>query len=157
MTIVWIQVITISVDVAQDVLWSRIQKRLKKEPWREKYHEVWSDTMYQKEQQCLVEANISFFLCRVKCLGWSKAKLSTMVSDGIVWVPLFMANLGHPTARPRTGWHCTRRTPARKRRNAQGTATAEAMAKAMGTCCAPELGQGDEYWCLVMNADADVC
>ena len=35
-----IQVITISIDVDKDVLWSRIQKRLKKEPWREKYHEV---------------------------------------------------------------------------------------------------------------------
>merc|ERR1711934_838186 len=36
---VGIEVITISVDVAQDVLWSRILKRLKKEPWREKYNE----------------------------------------------------------------------------------------------------------------------
>jgi hypothetical protein len=36
---VGIEVITISVDVARDVLWSRIQKRLRKEPWREKYHE----------------------------------------------------------------------------------------------------------------------
>jgi hypothetical protein len=36
---VGIEVITISIDVAQDILWSRIQKRLKKEPWREKYHE----------------------------------------------------------------------------------------------------------------------
>jgi len=36
---VGIEVITISIDVAQDVLWSRIQNRLKKEPWREKYNE----------------------------------------------------------------------------------------------------------------------
>ena len=47
MAIVSIQVITISVDVAQNVLWSRIQKRLRKEPWREKYNEVWSESIYR--------------------------------------------------------------------------------------------------------------
>lgn len=36
---VGIQVITISIDVDKETLWSRIQARLKMEPWREKYHE----------------------------------------------------------------------------------------------------------------------
>ena len=50
----WMQVITISIDVAKDVLWSRIQKRLKMEPWRKKYHEV-----------CLSSSGLHALICLI--------------------------------------------------------------------------------------------